>query len=391
MSVPFGEGKGSGPGDVPTDKFFKSKQAAAVLKHGLLRRYVHMFAQKTGSTAPKHRVVYVDGYAGPGSYDDGSEGSPAIAVATARQIAAGRYLEGILVEKDDESCEALAEFIQGEQPTWHVFHGDVEDYVDEILDIAGDAPMFAFFDPFGLALSFDSVVRFRCRSPATQWGRHAKATEVLLNVSLPALRRVPGHLTASSTNQRYRKSRKTIIDKVDGTLGGDWWHDIWIDDPPDRDEQIVDEYVRRLSKEGGFGQGWYRAPVADRWGGAPSYHLCLFTQHPDGLWLFNDALSNSQEEYRQFCFKQTGQLDVEDRSPEWVKRIAANMEKLLQDRGGFRSGDHIKTVYGDTLGFARSKHIRAAIDDLYKRGKTSTNPKGEKRYDTLLVLPPKRK
>lgn len=44
--------------------YFEKKQAAAVLKHGILRRYLHVFVSKTGS--PAGEVVYVDGYAGPG-------------------------------------------------------------------------------------------------------------------------------------------------------------------------------------------------------------------------------------------------------------------------------------------------------------------------------------
>jgi hypothetical protein len=49
-------------------QFFKEQRPAAVLKHGILHRYLRVFASKTGSTAPGHRVAYLDGYSGPGQY-----------------------------------------------------------------------------------------------------------------------------------------------------------------------------------------------------------------------------------------------------------------------------------------------------------------------------------
>jgi three-Cys-motif partner protein len=67
-----------------TESFFETKQPAAVLKHELLRRYLRVYVQKTGSTSKDGRVAYLDAYAGPGFYDDGSAGSPAIAVERSR-------------------------------------------------------------------------------------------------------------------------------------------------------------------------------------------------------------------------------------------------------------------------------------------------------------------
>ena len=55
-----------------TSKFHEAKQAAAVLKHAVLDRYVTPFASKTGSTSKDGRVAFIDGYAGPGRYADGA-------------------------------------------------------------------------------------------------------------------------------------------------------------------------------------------------------------------------------------------------------------------------------------------------------------------------------
>jgi hypothetical protein len=68
------------------ESFFEAQRPAALLKHGILGRYLRPYVVKTGSKSRHGRVAYVDGYAGPGTYDDGSAGSPALAVDAARVV-----------------------------------------------------------------------------------------------------------------------------------------------------------------------------------------------------------------------------------------------------------------------------------------------------------------
>jgi hypothetical protein len=57
------------------DQFFDEPQGAAKLKHEVLRQHLTIYASKTGRRTP---VVFLDGYAGPGRYGDGSPGSPGL-------------------------------------------------------------------------------------------------------------------------------------------------------------------------------------------------------------------------------------------------------------------------------------------------------------------------
>lgn len=103
-------GGGEADADVdvsPGDPFFISKNAAAVLKHGILSRYIVPFASKVGSTSEGKRVVVLDGYAGPGRYADGTEGSPALLARSATSVAAFRKLECHFVEQKFKSFNAL--------------------------------------------------------------------------------------------------------------------------------------------------------------------------------------------------------------------------------------------------------------------------------------------
>ena len=97
---------------IEPQRFFERPQAAAKLKHEILGGYLRPFVQKVGSTAPGKTVAYLDGYAGPGQYDDATPGSPAIAVGVADVVANVDSVVGHLVESDPACHEALRKLIE---------------------------------------------------------------------------------------------------------------------------------------------------------------------------------------------------------------------------------------------------------------------------------------
>lgn len=54
-----------------------------MLKHGIVSRYPTIFASMAGYG--QDEVVLYDAYAGPGRYEDGSPGSPLLALQTAQR------------------------------------------------------------------------------------------------------------------------------------------------------------------------------------------------------------------------------------------------------------------------------------------------------------------
>jgi hypothetical protein len=114
--------------------------------------------------------------------------------------------------------------------------------------------------------------------------------------------------------------------------------------------------------------------------GPPDYSLVLLTQHEAGLWHFNEALSSAMEPYRERCLAVTAQLDLEPLAPReelWVAEIKTNLEVLLQRGTPFKVSTEMAEVYGDALGWAREKHIRTAVKQLHREGKTTTDGKGK--------------
>jgi three-Cys-motif partner protein len=144
-------------GAVNTQRFFRSRRAAAVLKHAILTGYVVPFASKTGSRSVGHRVVLVDGYAGAGRYEDGQPGSPALLAQALRTPAlAGRNVECYFIEQDHTTFEHLSTVLSEEDPDgrlgWAAWEGSVEEHLPDLQARAEGVPLFLFLDPFGLGL-----------------------------------------------------------------------------------------------------------------------------------------------------------------------------------------------------------------------------------------------
>ncbi|WP_037845769.1 three-Cys-motif partner protein TcmP [Streptomyces sp. NRRL F-6628] len=368
-----------------TSPFFVSKKAAAVLKHAILDKYVVPFASKVGKYAPDGRVVYLDGYAGPGRYDDGTPGSPALILESAAAIADFRKLDCYFIEKNRKNFQSLSQLVaeaRGQGLAAHALQGRVERHLDHVLEAAQGSPLFAFLDPFGLGITFEALTEriFGSRRASRQ------PTEVLLNFNANAVRRIGGLLTS----RRDTPGKPATLRALDVACGGDWWREEFLDS---RDNA---EAVRRITR--GFagrvgravGAGSWTVGVRNRANLQVAYNLVHFSRHRDGLWLFGEAASLAQVEWRRACLPpetpgmlfnpgDTFEQEEEARRLRWIKRIRANLEDLLRKHGSFVVGNYQAEVLAGVLGEARERHVRAAIKELFREGKTTCNGVGNVR------------
>ena len=381
---------GEAAGETETEQgsqFFVSKKAAAVLKHEILRQYVVPFASKVGSNATGRRVVYLDGYAGPGRYKDGTPGSPALVLQFAGEIAAFRTLDCYFVERNREDFKRLKTLVEDANAAGvsaEALHGPLKKHLDYVLDRAEGAPLLAFLDPFGLGLSFDDLTGkiFGPQRPRGPGGWNA--TEVLLNFSSNAVRRIGGLLTSVKEN----KSKATTLAAMDAACGGSWWRKEYLNskDNSEAVERIATGFAGRVCKAVDSG-GWTVA-VRNRVHHQPVYHLVFFSRSEHGLWLFGEANSLAQEVWRRECaappspdclFPVDDLLAAEEkgRQQQWVKEIKSNVERLLAEHGAFALRDRHIEVMGSAMDQARKMHIRKAVKQLHKEGKTSCNGVGD--------------
>jgi three-Cys-motif partner protein len=367
--------------------FFDHPQGAAILKHEVLRRYLPVYAGKTGSQAP---VVFLDGYAGPGRYADGSPGSPELMVQTAQALNELRTIDirCVFVEREREHRERLQRLLVeelGDQGS-NVLDGRIEDRLAQVVEGAAGKSLFIFLDPFGLAIPFDMLVEM-LRSRPRRGPRGWQPTEVLLNFSINGINRAAGRLDGVPADEKMEKYRTARLEQLDAFLGSQWWHQPWRTHPHEgRVNALLDGYLRRLQQAI---PGWQPLSIAvrDRYGGPPSYYLVLLTRHAQGLWFFNNAVSLGAEELHGFTLQGQLVLIPPDMEQNWQGQIEHNIEALLASRDGFKLEDEIQAVYGETLGLARQTHVYEAIKRLWRDGKIATDPRGRsKDLHKLVVL-----
>lgn len=129
-------------------------------KHLILRRYLQAWLPIM--TSWSGRVLYIDGFAGPGIYSGGEEGSPMIALKEAIQQTANikNQVVFIFIEADSNRHEVLKQQVGSlSMPSnmkAHCVHGRFDEHLTQVLDYVGEqkktlAPTFAFVDPFGFS------------------------------------------------------------------------------------------------------------------------------------------------------------------------------------------------------------------------------------------------
>lgn len=389
------------------EEFFRERRAQAVFKHGILSRYPTVFAAKTGRRG--RQVMFVDGYAGRGRYEDGSDGSPALLVQSAERVQSFRDVGGIYVERDRRQYENLKEVVAGYGRPNHVaLYGDVRDRLPEILDRARNTALFVFLDPFGAALERAQLV-----GSLLGRARDLGPTEVLLHFSVSTVARMGGILRRRHRDgiRLSEKDQKTIA-HGDLFLGGEWWHEHF-ESVDENDEEratvaalrVADLYQAGIDQETGYKSA--SMPIRPTPGLLPKYVLVLFTQHVDGLWFFADAVGKAGREWlgawrdkavnaeldkiRARHPAGTGLFDIDEVLPdvapfdanayekqyrdEWTRRIKANIVSLL-DTGPLVLPEKIVDVYGPVLGLAGERHVRAAVKSLRDSNVVSANLQG---------------
>lgn len=244
-------------------------------KHQILNKYLSAWFP----IISKHRgrVLYIDGFAGRGRYDDGSEGSPQIAMRTLID-------HPILAQR--ANCEFLFMFIENNRSNaaaleaelhmledsgvvppnvkWGVISSSFDTQMQQLSDRLREqgrnrAPTFAFIDPFGYTkFPMDLLVEL-AQSPST---------ELFINFMVGFV-------------QRFieREGQEDAIEKLYGMEVAQVLEGVVGEDK--RIEQLVEVYMHTLREKTGlkFLQRFYMLNNT----GNVSYAMIHATDHPLGL------------------------------------------------------------------------------------------------------------
>jgi three-Cys-motif partner protein len=240
-------------------------------KHRIVRKYLDRWLPIMADRNPK--LVIIDGFAGPGEYTKGEDGSPIIALKallehTARERIEKRHLVYYFIEERADRHAHLVGKIAalGAMPrnaTVFPIHGEYSTVMDAMLSAVTQlAPTFAFIDPFGYTdTKFDLTGRIlgfpRC--------------EVLVYFPTPHLVRWVGHKDTGEAFTRLFGDRSW---EAAIPLKGD-----------ERKQMLHDLFRDALARSATYVRS-FEIITAEGMG----YHLFFGTGHPLGLEKMKEAM-----------------------------------------------------------------------------------------------------
>ena len=183
------------------------------VKHAILARYLGGWKPVLSSSDKINRLVYIDGFSGPGKYSDGSDGSPLCAMKLLlrhgrRHKDVYKSIEMVFIEFDGQKIASLRKSIEkhislnrldsGVNTKVLCLQGKFADVITDYLyknEIElGTSAVFAFVDPFGYTTAPMEVVQrlLHCSPKA----------EVMVNVMSSYMNRFKGVLEQRSGIQK---------------------------------------------------------------------------------------------------------------------------------------------------------------------------------------------
>ncbi len=182
-------------------------------KHEILRRYLGAWFPILGSRVP--RIVYIDGFCGPGKYLGGEDGSPIIALKEAlkQPILATSEVSFLFIDARADRINHLeSELSSLKIPSNFHVNPIVNQFDNTLTEILNDlrakghhlAPTFAFIDPFGFMGAPFSLVERLLGNPRT---------EVFINIMIEFVNRFAEHPTSA-----VQQHIKTLLGASDAEI-----------------------------------------------------------------------------------------------------------------------------------------------------------------------------
>lgn len=267
-------------------------------KHIVLKAYLDAWLPVLGFT--EGRILFIDGFAGPGEYADGEWGSPLIALdAFASHRSRGRMSAEVFfvfVEEDEARAEHLRDLVKPyadklpDSTTIVVECGNCLETLNEALDrldVAGSrmAPAFVMLDPFGVMDTPMSLVERVLRHPKC---------EVYISFMWEWINRFKGE--------------EKFAMHLDALFGTSDWRAALDLPKAERKQFLYDVYERQLRASGAKFVTYF-----ELWNeGRHVYTIFFATKHPKGMDLMKQAIWKADRSggYR-FIGRRGGQIDFE--------------------------------------------------------------------------------
>lgn len=385
---------GVGMSSGTSGEYWADKALPSVFKHELLRKYLPQFGGMTGTQSHDRRVVYLDGYAGEGRYENKEPASGEIALQVASDLRKAKLtLECFFSEAQPKSYARLDEVVRqyrSDGVRAHAHRGEVDGVLDQVVERAVREPLFLFLDPCGLVLPQDRLVEVLAKKRPEK----RPATELLMNFSMMAVWRLGGHVRSPKGNEKS-------LQRFDDVCGGTWWREYFADAVSSRArdgaaedaiEAVAAEYARRLAHR--TGMLVQSVPVSHSPRKRPVYRLVFATHSPYGLWVFGDTVARARAEWwKQLEEREESALfslapDPKEVEARALPEIAANLEELLaRTRRPVKMVDYPLEIFGSFYGQVTEPVVRQAVQLLHRQGKIPSSGKGVRRTREIVIRP----
>lgn len=367
--------------------FFRKKRAWSKRKDVILQYYLKPYIAKVATL--RRPILLVDGFAGPGKYDDGNPGSPSIICSEVQKAGAKVPVSVLCIEEDDSLYPKLAGLLEG-----FVFartrHSSFLDALPEVEELARTHTVFLYVDPYAIeGLQWEAMDRIFRHVQDSQ-----SSVEVLLNFSAGSLARrglaaLKLHNMASSddvdaSDDSGITDAPSII-RLNEVVGGEWWQAILRQDADFaiKVNLIAKKFCQMLATR-------FREvcdhPVRAKWNDrVPKYSLVFGSRSSDALILMNEAMIKSRDIEAESA-KPNSPMLFETRPPELVPDTSRLPDLVLQ------SAKERKTRHEVVAGVVRQafcmyseSEIRGAVEALLEAGKLRSSTGKSRVNDNVAI------
>jgi len=264
-----------------------------VAKHILLRKYLNAWIPIL--TRHHNKVLFIDGFAGPGVYENGEEGSPIIAIKSVleHKLDFKSKILFFFIEKNKKRYECLEnELKKMELPTnisYECECGLFSEVIDKKLKPIEEngsnlIPTFAFIDPFGVSHTPFAIVKRLLKN---------NRCEVFINFMYDAI-------TRFINNPKYQEN-------YDELFGCDDWQKYKdIKNPKEKLELIHNLYKKQLEKHAKYVRSFKMINKFNKTGyflffatnnllGLKKMKAAMWKVDPSGFFKFSDATYNPNQ------------------------------------------------------------------------------------------------
>lgn len=311
-------------------------------KHEILRRYLAAWFPILGTY--NRRIVYIDGFSGPGRYKNGEPGSPMIALDVAvnhRRSMSGEIVFWFIEEREDRLSHLTQELAAVRVPAHFKVIAEAGCFHDKfgsvLASIESDkyelAPTFAFIDPFGFSgIPFSVIERLLGH----------KRCEVFITFMVDAINRFLEH------------PEEKVVQHIVGAFGGAEAVKI-AKGPGDRIVKLRELYQSKLSSVAKYVRFFEMRDRQDR----TQYYLFFATNNQLGHLKMKEAMwkVDPDGDFRFSDATDPGQLVLFEADPTQV--LAAQIRDEFRAKGTV-TGFQVRTFVENQTPYLK-KHMTGAL------------------------------